>query len=132
MESVMFLHRLFSVAILSTAALNLVGCAASTEPASSDDSTELRSRTRPLSLESALIFMLGPDVLSIDPGLGWLYVAAESGDLTVFDIQTAGVVLLGHDQPGSHSHSVAADPATHRVFFPLQAGPKEVPRCSAS
>ena len=27
-----------------------------------------------------------PDVLAIDPGLGWLYVAAESGDLKVFDI----------------------------------------------
>jgi len=25
----------------------------------------------------------GPDVMSLDPGLGWLYVAAESGDLTV-------------------------------------------------
>ena len=65
----------------------------------------------------------GPDVLSIDPGLGWLYVAAESGDLTVFDINQPGVVLVGHDSPGSNSHTVAADPGTHRVFFPLQSGP---------
>jgi DNA-binding beta-propeller fold protein YncE len=65
----------------------------------------------------------GPDVLSIDPGLGWLYVAAESGDLTVFDIQKPGVALVGHDHPGANSHSVAADPVTHRVFFPLTAGP---------
>jgi DNA-binding beta-propeller fold protein YncE len=65
----------------------------------------------------------GPDVLSIDPGLGWLYVAAESGDLTVFDITQPGVALVGHDSPGGNSHSVAADPATHRVFFPLMAGP---------
>jgi hypothetical protein len=28
----------------------------------------------------------GPDVMSVDPGLGWLYVASESGDLAVFDI----------------------------------------------
>jgi DNA-binding beta-propeller fold protein YncE len=69
----------------------------------------------------------GPDVLSIDPGLGWLYVAAESGDLTVFDIKQPGVVLVGHDSPGANSHSVAADPATHRVFFPLMAGPKGTP-----
>jgi hypothetical protein len=69
----------------------------------------------------------GPDVLSIDPGLGWLYVAAESGDLTVFDIQKPGVVLIGHDSPGNNSHSVAADAATHRVFFPLVAGPKGTP-----
>jgi hypothetical protein len=69
----------------------------------------------------------GPDVLSIDPGLGWLYVAAESGDLTVFDIGKPGVVLLGHDHPGKSSHSVAVDPSTHRVFFPLMAGPSGTP-----
>ena len=65
----------------------------------------------------------GPDVLSIDPGLGWLYVAAESGDLTVFDLNKPGVVLVGHDSPGGNSHTVAVDPATHRVFFPLVKGP---------
>jgi DNA-binding beta-propeller fold protein YncE len=69
----------------------------------------------------------GPDVLSIDPGLGWLYVAAESGDLTVFDLQQPGVALVGHDSPGSNSHSVAVDPATHRVFFPLMSGPNGTP-----
>jgi hypothetical protein len=69
----------------------------------------------------------GPDVLSIDPGLGWLYVAAESGDLTVFDIRQPGVVLVGHDNPGPNAHSVAVDPATHRVFFPLRAGPSGAP-----
>jgi hypothetical protein len=69
----------------------------------------------------------GPDVLSIDPGLGWLYVAAESGDLTVFDINRKGVTLVGHDKPGDNAHSVAVDPVTHRVFFPLMAGPKGTP-----
>ena len=69
----------------------------------------------------------GPDVLAIDPGLGWLYVAAESGDLTVFDLNQPGVVLLGHDHPGAYSHSVAVDPVTHRVFFPLLAGPRGTP-----
>lgn len=69
----------------------------------------------------------GPDVLSIDPGLGWLYVAAESGDLTVFDIRQKGTVLVGHDHPGSNSHTIAVDPASHRVFFPMMAGPKGTP-----
>lgn len=69
----------------------------------------------------------GPDVLAIDPGLGWLYVAAESGDLTVFDLQKAGLVLIGHDHPGEHTHTVAVDPATHRVFFPVMVGPKGTP-----
>jgi hypothetical protein len=69
----------------------------------------------------------GPDVLSIDPGLDWLYVAAESGDLTVFDISQPGVVLVGHEQPGDNAHTVATDPATHRSFFPLPAGSDGMP-----
>ena len=69
----------------------------------------------------------GPDVLSIDPGLGWLFVAAESGDLTVFDVSKPGVALVGHDQIGASSHTVVADPPTHRVFFPLPAGPSGTP-----
>jgi hypothetical protein len=66
-------------------------------------------------------------VLSIDPGLGWLYLAAEGGDLTVFDIGKSGLSLIGHDRPGNNSHTVAVDPATHQVFFPLMAGPNGRP-----
>ena len=69
----------------------------------------------------------GPDVLSIDPSLGWLYVASESGDLVVFDIGQPGLVAIDHEHPGDNSHSVAVDPATHRVFFPLVAGPSGTP-----
>lgn len=69
----------------------------------------------------------GPDVLSIDSHLGWLYVAAESGDLTVFDIAKPGVALVGHDHPGANSHTVAADPVSGRVFFPLPTGPNGTP-----
>jgi DNA-binding beta-propeller fold protein YncE len=68
-----------------------------------------------------------PDVLSIDPGLGWLYAAAERGELTVFDINQPAVALVGHDRPGNGSHSVAVDVATHRVFFPLKSGAKGTP-----
>jgi YVTN family beta-propeller protein len=69
----------------------------------------------------------GPDVMSIDPGLGWLYVAAESGDLVVFDINKPGLVAIDREHPGDNSHSVAADSATHHVFFPLMAGPSGKP-----
>jgi sugar lactone lactonase YvrE len=69
----------------------------------------------------------GPDVMSIDAELGWLYVAAESGDLTVFDLTRPGVHRLGQDHPGSNAHSVAVDPVTHRVFFPLVRGPQGTP-----
>jgi len=68
-----------------------------------------------------------PDVMSIDPALGWLYVAAESADLTVFDINQPKLALIGHDQPGAASHTVAVDPNTHRVFFPLREGSKRRP-----
>lgn len=66
----------------------------------------------------------GPDVLSIDPGLKWLYVSAESGDLKVFDVGQPGLVVIDSEHPGDHTHTVAVDPATHRVFFPLESGPK--------
>jgi DNA-binding beta-propeller fold protein YncE len=69
----------------------------------------------------------GPDVMSIDAKLGWLYVAAESGDLTVFDLTRPGINLLGRDHPGGNAHSVAVDPVTHRVFFPLVKGRKGTP-----
>jgi hypothetical protein len=65
----------------------------------------------------------GPDVMAIDPGPGWLYVAAESGDLVVFDIGKPGLVVIDQEHPGDNAHSVAVDPATHRVFFPLMSGP---------
>lgn len=64
----------------------------------------------------------GPDVLAIDPDLGWLYVAAEAGDLSVYDITEPGVSLLFEQDIGDEAHTVAVDPATHHVFFPLQAG----------
>jgi hypothetical protein len=69
----------------------------------------------------------GPDVLSVDPGLGWVYVAAESGDLTVFDLKQPGLVNIDREHPGDNAHSVAVDPATHRVYFPLEAGPNGKP-----
>jgi DNA-binding beta-propeller fold protein YncE len=68
-----------------------------------------------------------PDVLSIDPGLGWLYVAAESGDLRVFDLRKPGLVNIDSEHPGDKSHSVLADPLSHHVFFPLVAGPNGAP-----
>jgi DNA-binding beta-propeller fold protein YncE len=68
-----------------------------------------------------------PDVLALDPELGWLYVAAESGDLTVFDVTRPGLVLVGREHPADGSHSVAVDPATHRVYFPLARGPNGAP-----
>nr|MDQ6943713.1 hypothetical protein [Candidatus Eremiobacteraeota bacterium] len=63
---------------------------------------------------------IGVDVLALDPGLHRLYAASESGVVSVYDItgrrlhRTAQAFLL------VNAHVVAVDPATHRVYFPLQ------------
>ncbi len=60
-----------------------------------------------------------PDVLAFDPGLKRLYVAAESGTVTVFQTTGRKLELLGTlNMP--HAHTVAVDPRTHLVYFPLQ------------
>jgi DNA-binding beta-propeller fold protein YncE len=61
----------------------------------------------------------GPDVLAFDPGLKLLYVAAESGHVTV--LRENGKALATYatfSMP--HAHSVCVDPETHLVYFPLQ------------
>jgi DNA-binding beta-propeller fold protein YncE len=61
-----------------------------------------------------------PDVLAIDPGLGRLYVAAESGILSSFDITAAAApVALGNIFIADDAHSVAVEPVSHRLYFPL-------------
>lgn len=69
----------------------------------------------------------GPDVLAIDAAASWLYVAAESGDLAVFDLARPGLVAIDREHVGDNAHSVAVDPTTHRVFFPLTKGPHGKP-----
>ena len=60
-----------------------------------------------------------PDVLAFDPGLKRLYVSAESGTVTIFQYRNRKLVLLGSlNMP--HAHTVAVDPQTHLVYFPLE------------
>jgi DNA-binding beta-propeller fold protein YncE len=59
-----------------------------------------------------------PDVLAFDPGLARLYVASESGVVSVFRQRGATLDLIGEYRvPGAHS--VAVDPLSHRVYLPL-------------
>jgi YVTN family beta-propeller protein len=60
----------------------------------------------------------GPDVLALDPNLDRLYVASESGTVTVFDV-AAVVRTLAQGSAGPNGHSVAVDPDTHLVYLPL-------------
>jgi DNA-binding beta-propeller fold protein YncE len=63
-----------------------------------------------------------PDVLAFDAGAWRLYVAVESGDVAVFAESAHGVRKLGQSSVDSSAHSVAVDPQTHLVYFPLERG----------
>ncbi|HEX6606795.1 MAG TPA: YncE family protein [Chloroflexia bacterium] len=60
-----------------------------------------------------------PDVLALDPGWHRLYVAAESGVLSIFDAGGSVPRKLREGVFAPAAHSVAVDPATHRVYLPL-------------
>jgi len=61
-----------------------------------------------------------PDVLAFDPTLGWLYVAGESGEVSLFKVQGKTVSPLGTAWLGPNAHVVAVDSVTHEAFFPLK------------
>jgi DNA-binding beta-propeller fold protein YncE len=60
-----------------------------------------------------------PDVLAWDPEWRRLYVASESGVVSVFEVDGGTLRVLG-EYRAPHAHSVAVDPATHRVYLPLE------------
>jgi DNA-binding beta-propeller fold protein YncE len=60
-----------------------------------------------------------PDVLAFDPGLKRLYVSAESGTVCILQENNRDLHLLAQfDMP--HAHTVAVDPKSHFVYFPLE------------
>ncbi len=67
----------------------------------------------------------GPDVLAFDPGWRRLYVASESGGVSVFtEAPSAGAggkrLVRDGDISMPHAHTVAVDPRSHLVYFPLE------------
>jgi hypothetical protein len=63
-----------------------------------------------------------PDVLAFDGADRRLYVAAESGEVAVFAETAHGADRLGLAFLAPEAHTVAVDPRTHLVYFPLQRG----------
>ncbi len=62
-----------------------------------------------------------PDVLADDAGLKRLYVAGESGMLSVFDVaDPAHPRKLGDVMAGANAHSLAVDPVSHMIYLPLR------------
>jgi len=63
-----------------------------------------------------------PDVLAYDQTAHRLYVAAESGTVTVADLHNRQPTVTGSDHLVDGAHVVAVDPGTHHSFFPVPAG----------
>lgn len=61
-----------------------------------------------------------PDVLAEDPERGLLYVACESGMLSVFQEQGNQVRKVGDQFVAASAHSIAVDQQTHRLYLPLE------------
>ncbi|WP_406234175.1 YncE family protein [Nocardia sp. NBC_01009] len=64
-----------------------------------------------------------PDVLAYDAGAHRLYVAAESGWVSLFDRRDATTVAVGSTHLADGAHSLALDPDTHRSYVPIPKGP---------
>jgi DNA-binding beta-propeller fold protein YncE len=63
-----------------------------------------------------------PDVLAFDASMRRLYVSAESGVVAVFAETRNSANPLGLSFLATEAHTVAVDPVTHLVYFPLQSG----------
>src|SRR5437899_3724982 len=73
---------------------------------------------RTLQLRQVLTVGSGPDVPAFDTAVGPRFVAGESGVVAVFEERDGSLVQLGWYR-APKAHSVAVDPATHRVYLPL-------------
>jgi DNA-binding beta-propeller fold protein YncE len=62
-----------------------------------------------------------PDVLAYDRNAHRLYVAAESGTLTVLDLGDHQLRVVGSDHLTDGAHVVAVDPSTHHSYYPIPA-----------
>ncbi|RDS86898.1 YncE family protein [Dyella psychrodurans] len=62
-----------------------------------------------------------PDVLAFDRSLGWLYVAGESGEVSLFHLQGQVLTPVATAVLGPNAHVVAVDETTHRAYFPLKS-----------
>ena len=60
-----------------------------------------------------------PDVLAYDPGPNRVYVAAESGWVSIFDHDHGHLTVRGSAYLADGAHSLALDPTTHHTYIPI-------------
>jgi len=68
-----------------------------------------------------------PDVLAYDLAARRLYVAAESGWVTILDVRDRQLTVAGRSYLADGAHVVAVDPGTHRSFYPVPHGAAQRP-----
>lgn len=61
-----------------------------------------------------------PDVLTLDPVRARLYVASESGVVSVFNVKPKRIEKLVEGLAGENAHSVAVDPESGLLYLPLR------------
>jgi YVTN family beta-propeller protein len=61
-----------------------------------------------------------PDVLALDSGWHYLYIASESGVIAVFDEHSRTLRKVAEGFVANAAHSIAVDPETHSLYFPLE------------
>jgi YVTN family beta-propeller protein len=80
------------------------------------------------SLKQTQTFGIGadPDVLAYDTGRSLLYVATESGTVSMFSAAATNLRKIGEAFLAKNAHIVAVDQRTHRVYFPVlsDSGPR--------
>lgn len=59
-----------------------------------------------------------PDVVAFDGHAGRVYVASESGWVTVFQLRGRRLHVISFNHLADDAHAVAVDPATGRSYFP--------------
>jgi DNA-binding beta-propeller fold protein YncE len=84
-----------------------------------DSATLLLVDMRTMRVEQTWPIAEDPDVLALDPATHHLFIAAESGVVSVFSNgNRVTQVARGFLAPAAHT--VAVDPRTHLIYFPLE------------
>jgi DNA-binding beta-propeller fold protein YncE len=83
------------------------------------NSTVVRLNLRKGRVDATSFVGIGADVLAIDFGLYRLYIASESGVITIFDIQNSRFTKLAQSFFAPNAHVVAIHVRSHRAYFPI-------------
>jgi DNA-binding beta-propeller fold protein YncE len=79
---------------------------------------DMQDRMKVISVQS---IGADPDVLALDSEKNWLFVACESGTVSIFNVTRPLIQKLAEGFLANGAHIVAVNPGNHQLFFPLEA-----------